>query len=160
MSRWTSEQQVLLDAVNNMDAEGFTLGNYGMVWGWRVISPEEPFTEGSEYSDNLWKKAVLMMTDGVNTMNHAYTAYGRTDQHSVTPGDLNDRFAEICTAMKQQEIIIYTVTFYSGVDDATKNYYRQCATDETKYFDAPSQNDLIEVFEQISRELSNLHITQ
>ncbi|MCB1531004.1 MAG: hypothetical protein H6853_04390 [Rhodospirillales bacterium] len=156
----SSDQDLLVDSINNMTADGFTLGNYGMVWGWRVISPEEPFTEGAEYDDNEWDKAILMMTDGVNTMNHAYTAYGKTNQHSISPDDLNDRFAEVCDAIKEEGIIIYTVTFYSGVDEETKDFYRACATDITKYHDAPSQEDLIEVFEQISRELSNLHIKQ
>lgn len=156
----TSDEDYLLDAIDDMNASGNTLGNIGMVWGWRVISPEFPFTEGSEYDDDQWEKAVLMMTDGVNTINGYYSAHGRTDEHTVSAGDTNDRFAEICDAMKEEDILVYTVTFYSGVSESTKDYYRECATDETKYFDAPSQDDLVEVFEQISRELSNLHIKQ
>jgi Flp pilus assembly protein TadG len=156
----SSDQGALVTAIGNMQADGFTLGNYGMVWGWRVISPEMPFDEGSDYDDPEWDKAVIMMTDGDNTMNHAYTAYGKTVDHSIRPTQENQRFLEVCDAMKDQDILIYTITFYSNINNTTKGYYRDCATDETKYFDAPSQEDLTEVFEQIARELSNLHITE
>ena len=156
----TSDRSELEDATDNMRADGFTLGNYGMVWGWRVISPDMPFDQGAAYDDPEWDKAVIMMTDGDNTMNHAYTAYGRTIDHDIDPDEENDRFLEVCDAMKNQDILVYTVTFYSGISESTKDYYRECATDETKYFDAPSQDDLNEVFGQIARELSKLHITQ
>ena len=156
----TSSQATLTSAINNMGADGFTLGNYGMVWGWRVISPSLPFAEGASYDSDEWEKAVIMMTDGDNTMNHAYTAYGKTDDHSIRPTQENQRFVEVCDSMKEEGITIYTVTFYSNINESTKDYYRECASDETKYFDAPSQDDLTEVFEKIARELSNLHITQ
>lgn len=154
----TSDQDDLSTAINNMNAEGFTLGNYGMVWGWRVISPEEPYSQGAEYDDEGWDKAVLMMTDGVNTMNHAYTAYGNTNDHNIDPDDLNDRFAEVCNAMKAEGILVYTVTFESGVDEDTKAFYEECASTPAQYYDAPSQADLVDAFEKISRELSNLYI--
>jgi len=155
-----SDRTLLLDAIQDMNAEGFTLGNYGMVWGWRVLSPEFPFTEGSSYNDKQWDKAILMMTDGINTMNHAYTAYGRTDSHSVRPNDQNERFEEICNNIKARDVVVYTVTFYSNVDNETKQYYKNCASDPSKYFDAPSAQDLNDVFVKISRELSNLHLKQ
>lgn len=156
----TSDRNELEEATNNMNAQGFTLGNYGMAWGWRVISPERPFDEGAEYNDPNWNKTVIMMTDGNNTMNHAYTAYGQTNTHSVRPTQENNRFIEVCDNMKDAGITIYTITFYSNISDSTKDYYKDCASDPTKYHDAPAQEDLIEVFGKIARELSKLHITE
>ncbi len=154
----SSDEQFLLDSSDNMTANGYTLGNYGMVWGWRVISPEEPFTEGSEYDDNEWDKVVLMMTDGINTMNSYYTAYGLTNEHDIDAGDLDDRLEETCENMKEEGILLYTITFDSGVNEATKELFRNCASRISNYHDAPTQEDLENVFEQIARELSNLHI--
>lgn len=156
----TSDEDFLLDSAGNMTASGATLGNFGMVWGWRVISPEEPFTEGAEYDSTLWDKVVLVMTDGINTVSDVYSAYGRSDQNDVTANDLDDRFEEVCEAMKEAGILIYTVTFDDGVDDDTKDLYRDCATTPANYNDAPSQDDLEAVFEKIARELSNLRIKQ
>jgi Flp pilus assembly protein TadG len=156
----TSDEDALIDAAQAMQADGATLGNLGMVWGWRVISPEYPFTEGATYDDEQWDKVVLMMTDGVNTMSNVYSAYGRSNEHNVDAGDLDDRFAEVCEAMKDENILIYTVTFDDGVDEDTKDLFRDCASTPANWHDAPSQADLEDVFETIARELSNLHIKQ
>ncbi len=156
----TSDQEELTTAANNMGASGSTLGNFGMAWGWRVISPEEPFTEGSAYDDEQWDKVALVMTDGVNTMSSRYTAYGRSNEHNIDAGDLDERFTDTCDNMKEQNILIYAVTFDDGVDNDTKDLFRDCATVPGNYHDAPDQETLEEVFEQIARELSNLYIKQ
>ncbi len=156
----TSDEAFLDFAAQNMGAAGNTLGNIGMAWGWRVISPQEPFSEGSDYDDEEWDKVVLIMTDGINTMSNIYSAYGRSNEHNIDAGDLNDRLAEICTAMKEEEILVYAVTFDSGVNESTKDLYRNCASSPANYKDAPGQDELVDVFEQIARELSNLFIRQ
>lgn len=156
----TSDEGFLLDAADNMTANGYTLGNFGMAWGYRVLSPETPFIEGAEYDNEQWDKVALVMTDGINTMNRYYTAYGKTNEHDLDANDLDDRFAETCANMKAAGILIYAVTFDDGVDDTTKDLFRGCATEPSKYHDAPSQDDLEAVFEQIARELSNLYIKQ
>lgn len=154
----TSNQDQLFGAINYMNASGNTLGNFGMVWGGRIISPEFPFEEGAAWEDEVWRKAIVMMTDGANTMHPYYSAYGNTSDHSINVNDLNERFAEICEDLKSKGVLIYTVTFESNINETTRDYYRQCATDLSKYYDAPSQADLIDAFETISNELSNLHI--
>lgn len=153
-----SDQDYLLARIQTMNANGNTLGNYGMVWGWRLISPEFPFEEGAAYNDQAWRKAVIMMTDGQNVMHSYYSAYGPTQDSGVSTNDLNEKFSDVCEAMKNKEIIVYTITFTSSINNSTKDYYRDCATDTTKYYDAPGQADLVEAFEAISRELSNLYI--
>lgn len=156
----STQPSKLKASIDTMQADGWTLGNYGMAWGARVISPDFPFEEGASYDSNYWRKAVVMMTDGINTMHQHYTAYGRTSSHDISPSDLNDRFGEVCEDLKGNGVIVYTVTFESGVNDATKAVYEACATSEDYYHDAPTQDKLVEVFETISRELSNLHIKE
>lgn len=154
----SSDEDYLLTSAANMRASGATLGNFGMAWGWRVISPEEPYIEGAEYDNEQWDKVVLIMTDGVNTMSNVYSAYGLSNEHDIDAGDLDDRFMETCNNMKAQGILLYAVTFDDGVDEDTKDLFRSCATIPANYHDAPTQTDLEEVFEQIARELSNLYI--
>ncbi len=154
----TSDEDYLIASTENMTASGATLGNFGMSWGWRVISPEEPYIEGAEYDDEQWDKVVLIMTDGINTMSNVYSAYGRSNEHNIDADDLDDRFTETCANMKAEGILIYAVTFDDGVDDDTKELFRNCATTPGNYKDAPTQEDLEDVFEQIARELSNLYI--
>ncbi|MBU0800809.1 MAG: pilus assembly protein [Alphaproteobacteria bacterium] len=155
----TSDEDELLDAISGFTAYGNTMGNIGMTWGYRVLSPEFPFQQGAPWNDTEWRKVIIMMTDGQNTMDNTYSAYWRTRRHDLGTDDQNERFLETCNQMKTAKgVLIYTVTFAGGVDDDTKDFYRQCATSPAQYYDAPSQQELIDVFETISRELANLHL--
>lgn len=156
----TSDEDKLLDAIDDLETDGGTLGNIGMVWGLRLISPEYPFQQGAAWDDPKWRKVVIMMTDGDNSLSGLSTsAYWRMNQTRIDNDDLNERFAEVCDRMTDElGILIYTVTFTSSINDETKAYYRDCATTPAQYYDAPTQDELVDVFENISRELANLHI--
>jgi hypothetical protein len=68
----------------SLTASGYTNIPIGAVWGWRVVSPEAPFTEaigetetgpgGSTFSQ--WQKAVVIMTDGNNDFAGRNTHWG------------------------------------------------------------------------------------
>lgn len=156
----TSNKTALLNHVNTMTAHGNTLGNIGMVWGYRMISPEAPFTEGVAWDNQNWRKAVIMMTDGENTRDTHYSAFWRARNNAITVTRYNQRFVETCEALKEQDVLVYTVTFYSNISESTKAYYRDCASSPDHYYDAPTQEELISVFEEISRELSNIYISE
>jgi hypothetical protein len=130
-----------------------------MAWGARVLSPEAPFEEANDWDNPYWKKAIIMMTDGDNTENGTYSSYWFTAKNNMSVTKFNNRFAETCEDLKDKGVTVYTVTFTSNINSATKDFYRNCASSEDHYFDAPSQSELIETFERIARELSNLHIT-
>ena len=155
----SSDREALLDHVDTMSTDGNTLGNIGMAWGARVISPEAPFEEAHDWDNPYWKKAVLMMTDGDNTENGTYSSYWFTNKNNMSVTKFNNRFAETCEDLKEKGVTVYTVTFTSAINEDTKDYYRECATSVDHYFDAPTQAELIDVFERIARELSNLHIS-
>jgi len=182
----TNVQADLQTAISAMTAwsRGGTLGDVGMAWGLRVISPESPFPEGQPWGTPNLTKAVIMMTDGVNqvyklpgaagpnnvnnAVNSDYTAYGRLDQLGLVGSTtisgaqtiIDNRLAALCTSMKAKGVVIYTVIFTGTQDAATKAMYAACATDSTKFFDAPSQTDLANAFSAIATQLSNLRISQ
>ena len=144
--------------IDSLYASGNTLSNLGMVWGYRVLSPEAPFREGTNWTDKKVKKVALLMTDGDNNIGSAYSGYGPWSTYSLTDHDLDVKLAATCENMKNDGITVYTVTFTSGINETTRAYFRNCASEESKYYNAPSQEDLIDAFEAISRELSNIHI--
>ena len=72
---------------------------------------------------------------------------------------LNNRMLQTCAAMKAQGIIIYTIT-YALSNNATKNLYRDCATQPSMYFDSPAPSDLNQAFREIGDALSNLRIAE
>ena len=92
--------------INAMTARGPTVIPEGLAWGWRVLSPTEPFTKVeagptqaastiSPYNDARWQKIMVLMTDGendvlssgnqVSSLNGTwYSAYGRGKQATAT----------------------------------------------------------------------------
>lgn len=96
-----------------------------------------------------------------------YTAYGRlsegrlgTTNNNAVDDAIDDRMFEMCTTMKDSEIIIYTITFGGSPGSATQNLFRACASEDDMYFHAPSNSTLQQVFATIADELSNLRIAE
>jgi len=158
----TNNQTTLLNVINNLPTANNTYSDVGMVWGWRVVSPGFPFQEGASYSDSTWSKTVILMTDGNNTINTTMSgegAYGAPGT-SMSVTDQNNKFEQVCTNMKALGIRIYTITFQSAINASTKQFYRQCATNTSMYYDAPSNADLTTAFQSIATQLSQLHLTK
>ena len=163
----TNNRTTLDDEIDEMWAAGYTHINYGAVWGWRLISPDEPFTEGTAYDDEDWNKAVIILTDGANTTsNSVFTAYeyrwdgvlGSTTS-SGTTDELNDRTTEVCDNMKSEGIIVYTITF-NVTDTDTQNLFEDCASGVDKYYNSPDSDTLTIAFRAIGAELKKLHLSQ
>lgn len=154
----TSVYGTIKAKIAGLAASGNTLSNIGMVWGYRLLSPEAPFREGASWGDVTTKKVAILMTDGDNNIGGAYSAYGSWATLKLTDRNLDDKLATTCQNMKNDGITIYTITFTSGIDNVTRGYFKNCASSPEKYYNAPSQANLLEAFEQIARELSNIHI--
>ncbi len=172
----TNDRDDLLDEIGEMEAwnDGGTNGAAGMSWGWRVLSPGEPYTEGAAYDDKDVEKVMIMMTDGENQIhstgdnhnNAHYSSYGYlaknrlgvTDRYSAR-GKINDRMETLCTNIKAQGITMYTVTFRQN-SSALKQLYRDCATSDDHYFDSTSNGELEQHFQTIARQLSELRVAR
>lgn len=63
----TDSESAVLTAISNMRHwnGGGTNQAEGLAWGWRVLSPSAPFTEGAPYDDV--RKVIVLMSDGENT---------------------------------------------------------------------------------------------
>lgn len=170
----TSTKSEVTDAINAMVATGSTVIPAGLSWGWRVISPGAPYTEGVAYDDEDTIKAIVLLTDGQNSIggglgNHNfsyYSAYGfaQSGHMGATNGidaesTLDSKTSTLCTNIKAQGILLYTVTFQLA-DGPIKDLMRNCATKEAMYFDSPSNDQLTTVFQQIAVGLSELRISK
>lgn len=115
----TTDRAAIEAGIDDMEARGNTVLPEGMMWGWRVLSPNMPFPEGASYTDKKWRKVVVFMTDGqndvsagTNTLNGSlYTAYGyvtapsaknrfgTTSSGSATAA-LDTKLKTVCTNLK------------------------------------------------------------
>ena len=83
---------------------------------------------------------------------------GKTRAQGVT--EWNNRMSTVCSRMKNNGIIIYTITFGGTPSAATQTLYRNCATRPEYYFHSPNNSTLRTVFRSIGVQLSNLRIAQ
>jgi hypothetical protein len=181
----TDDRDIVEAAIDEMQPwhRGGTMGNLGLVWGWRTISPRwrglwgvgTPADMPFDYDEPLMDKVVVMLTDGVNQFyDHGssgpdgsdYGGYGRlgwgvlgTTDGGDAQDEVDQRLADTCAAMKAEGVIIFTITFQLS-DSGTRDLYRACATDADHYYNSPSNDELSGIFKQIGSELSNLRIAQ
>ena len=167
-------------AITAMKANGYTHVNLGAVWGWRMVSPNwrnywgtvawKGTTLPLDYHTDKMQKAVVLMTDGANTMNkNNYTAYGylsagklgTTDSESKAVAELDSRLGKVCGSMKTEGIIVYTVAFNIKEEEKhIKEILQSCATSTSLYFDAANDAALAQAFARIADSLSNLRVSK
>lgn len=173
----TADRPTLLNAINAMQAEGNTHVNLGAVWGWRMLSPRWRGQWGGEMDSNslpldyntpLMNKAVVIMTDGENTMSPSVrTAYGyltdgllgSTSNSSVARAQLDARLSQICASMKAQNVLVYTIAFRNP-GTSIQNLLRNCATVPDYYFNSPTNASLQTAFRAIGDSLANLRVSR
>ena len=169
----TNSKSTVDNAIDDMGANGYTHIPLGLVWGWRAISSTPPFTQGAPYSNLDWKKAIVLLTDGENTIDSEsndnksnYSAYGHlvegrlgTTSASTFENKLDENTALLCQRIKDEGIRVYTITFQVNTSNV-QNLMRNCASEVGLYFDSPSSSELSAAFQAIGRDLNNLRISQ
>ncbi|GJL97065.1 MAG: hypothetical protein DHS20C06_08820 [Hyphobacterium sp.] len=171
----TNNRRTVDNAISAMDASGNTNIPNGIGWGVRLLSPQEPFTEGVAYGDRRTIKAMVILTDGNNVLSGSstdlmsrYNAYGyithgrlgvRTSSSSQLADALDDRTTAACQYARDQGIRVYTITFQVS-SSSTRQLMENCASHPSLYFDSPSNEALENAFEIIAGDLSNLRISR
>ena len=162
----TDSKSTIKSEIDNMTASGNqTYIPAGLMWGWRTLSSQAPFSEGVSkpvMKNKNYTKAIVLMTDGSNT--RAKTS-GSALHNDRSVRDANKLTAKICRNIKadgsseKQRIKIYTVTF-KVTDSKIKSLMQDCATNSTYYFDASDGAALAKAFEDIADSLITLYISK
>jgi hypothetical protein len=181
----TDSVTTLTSKVNAMAADGGTNIHEGAAWGYRVLTPTEPFTEGRAF-DTATSKVMIIMTDGENTyfendfrfdpygapnMNgtYYYMPYGylwneRLGTYGVDDEDsmrlkMNDLTLGTCTNAKNAGITIYTIGLATP-NSTTQTMLEDCASSVSKAYFPTAANELNGVFSEIVSELAVLRLAR
>lgn len=162
-----------IDAMNFWNGSGTNIAE-GLAWGWRVLSPEAPYTEAGPFDPVARQKFMVLMTDGrnvsygaSNTMNRSdYGAYNflgnglisGTVNQGTAEGVLNGWTTDMCTAMKRQGIEIFTIV-YNETAASVHTLFRNCATRPENFYMTNNTRALEEAFANIGRQMSRLRLT-
>lgn len=153
----TSSRSALTAAIGAMNASGDTYVPSGLMWGWRVLSPSEPFSESAgdrmDSDGNKLSKVLILMTDGENTRSPTYPTHNGTDAAVA-----NQITAQSCEAIKAARVQIFTIAF--DVNSTTiKDKMRACASTAGHYFDAADTSQLDAAMQAIGSQLGGLRLT-
>jgi len=172
ITRLSQDWPSLKGAIDDLTAVGDTNIPLGLMWGWHLLSPNAPFADGRAYGAPKSTKVVILMTDGENTMgstgnnnaslynSNGYIWQGRlgitSGGTSTRRNAMDGRLSSLCSNMKAQGIVIYTVRV--EVSSGDSSLLRNCASSAEKFYDVQSASQLDSVFNAIAGQIENLRI--
>ncbi|MBX9590296.1 MAG: hypothetical protein K2X43_13395 [Hyphomonadaceae bacterium] len=169
----TSDKGAVISLVQSLQAKGGTNILEGVMWGWRVLSPEPPFTEGRSYDDPDNDKYLIVMSDGENwhqaRSNHNKSSYhsfgyaangrlGTTYTTSALVAEINNKTRTACQNAKATGIKVYSVAFRLDSTSPARAMLASCASGPGETYVASDGQSLIQAFESIAREISRLRV--
>ena len=140
----TNDHQAIIDQLNAMDPYVGTHISLGLEFGWHLISPNPPFTEGVAYDDSSVLKVIVLLSDGRQTTK----AWGPGDSYKDSNGE--DNLEDMCEAIKQKDVMLVTIAFDLKYQE-TRDRLSNCATSPQYFFDADTNDQLVEAFEDIAK---------
>lgn len=154
----TLNKTTVINNIQSMSVQGNqTYIPAGLSWGYRLLSNIEPFSEGISYAEQQSEhgvKAIVLMTDGVNTRSAQYP------WHTASGAIGADRILEeLCVEAKGKGITIYTIAF-EVLDSKVRDLLQDCATSTGHYFNANDSAALVDAFDSIGNSLIELALTK
>ena len=170
----TKDKSSVISLIQGMQAKGGTNILEGLMWGWRVLSPEPPFTEGRPYDDPDNDKYLILMTDGENwhqaRSNHnksSYHSFGyasnkRLGQHLHQLGaDQPDERQDACSLRQRQGSRhqgLHHRLSAGGQPPHPGRCWQAAPPARAETYVASNGQALIQAFESIGREIARLRL--
>lgn len=175
---WNSNaEQNLYTALDSLTFDQTTYIAPGLLWGWRVLSPEKPVAGwtgtdvtksdtaglkkyGSErpgWPYGQADKYIVLMTDGYSTKSASYDAEGRHEKTDRVAA--NAKLKTVCENIKAKGIKIFTIAFMIK-DGETQATLTNCASDDANYFEAGNAHALADAFQAIGSNLTRLRLVK
>ncbi len=180
----SSSVQQLKSSIDSMVAGGGTNIPEGLVWGWRVLSPNKPYTEGAsdqEVRNKGLNRVIILLTDGLNScgrdpMNPSMPKCYPDPVPSSILDQSNQKILSLCNKIKQinpatgrryaeiatiglgLDSITNAFPSYASAVQQIKTTLKSCST--LGYYDVTGQQStLADAFGKISDRIAKLHLS-
>lgn len=145
-NNWTQ----LKNKIDALFPAGNTNQPIGLAWAWQTLTAGGPFIYPAEGPGYGYQKAIVLMSDGLNTEN----------RWSTNVNTINARQATMCNAIKDQKIVIHAIQV-NTTNDPTQTVMKNCAIATGGIFREIKNADQLEnVFGEIVTQLSKLRIAK
>ncbi len=172
----TSEMSKVRDGINALqfwNGSGTNIAE-GLAWGWRVLSPEAPYTQAAPFDPDAASKILVVMTDGANVSFGGSNSINKSDYGSY--GFLNDgrinsantqskaeeyldaSTAKMCVDIKKLGVEVYTVVYNTTASGVVK-LFSNCASRTDNFFMAKDVVALKQAFSAIGQSVSGVRIS-
>jgi len=155
----TADRDALRNRINSLSATGGTAGHIGTAWAWYTLSPkwDEVFTGTSapaEHDPDKRIKAAILMTDGEYNVEYKSGVNDNNINGSADNGSSSHQARQLCQAMKDNGIVVYTVGFGISQGSNQEQLMKDCASGDDKYFFPYDPQELRAAFREIGGQLA------
>ncbi len=150
----TTDINAVKSKLSSMTPVGNTNIPLGVEFGWNILDPKTPFTEGNPYTDKLTKKFLILLTDGVQTSKQS----GSDGTRSVNNG--NSNLVELCKNVGKAGVEVFAIA-YDITDPAVTTLLKGCAP--SNYYEPDALgSEINSVFSSIAKKIENrmVHISR
>lgn len=142
---WTS----LKSRIDSLTPTGNTNQGIGLAWGWMTLTQSDPFNAPAKEAGYVYKDAVVLLSDGLNTQNRWHS--------SASPIDARQKI--LCDNAKSANITLYTIQVNTG-GDPTSSVLQYCATSANNFYLVTSASQTASVFKDIATKLTMLRVAK
>jgi Flp pilus assembly protein TadG len=142
---WTAMNSL----VNSMSPNGNTNQSIGLQLGWMSLTTNAPLPAPAMSSGVKYAQHIVLLTDGLNTEDRWYS-----DQASI-----DARQAILCKNIKAAGVTLWTIQVNTG-GDPTSTLLQKCASDPSKFFLLTTASEIISTFDDISFQITQLHLAK
>lgn len=157
----TDQISDLKQSISNLVDRGDTYIAPGVMWGLRLLSKHEPFTQGTDPSSlpagTQLRKIMIVMTDGDNSRS-SNQPWDAANWGSNT-ANANDVTRQACATARDQDVTVFSIAFGTTISDDGKSVMQDCAGDASRYFPAADADALDKAFDAIGSQIFSLRIS-
>jgi Flp pilus assembly protein TadG len=150
--------KTLKDKIDALSPNGGTNQAIGMAWAWRTLQiGSDPFPAPVKDSNYKYTDAIILLSDGVNTIDRWY---GNGSSYSP---DVDDRQKLLCTNIKapvngKQQTVIYTIQVNTD-NDPESAVLKSCA-DSGSFYPTSTAAGIATAFTAIGNSLNKLRVAK
>lgn len=154
LTRLTNSKSALVSKINAMTATSDTFIQPGIIWGWRVLDWNAPFSDGVDPQSTQVRKFMVVMTDGINTKSPTYPTH-----NGASAVQANSLTKETCQNVKDKGVVVYTVAF-EVTEASVVDVLKSCASGPDYYYQAADASALSDSFKKIAESISVVRIAK
>jgi Flp pilus assembly protein TadG len=152
----TTDFTSLKTKIDALDPNGGTNQPIGIAWGWQSLSQGAPLNAPAEDPNYTYKKALIVMSDGLNTQDR-WPSYGNGQTQYNDAIDNRQKIQ--CDNIKAAGVVIYTMHVNTR-NDPTSAVLQYCASGADKFSTVTSSSQIAAAFTAIGTSLSKLRVAK